>query len=111
MEKYDIFKSEGGYRVCLTTWGNGPVIDKCPWCKTLAEAKAVVRDKKFDDDTKDYRVFKPENDWMASFPSDDLYPDYPNFNTRAEAVEAVISEIEKLGYSREYILLRRKDLL
>ena len=68
MEKYDIFKSEGGYRVCLATYGDDPIIDRCPWCKTLADAKD-------------------------------------------EAVKAVISAMEKLGYTREYILYRRKDLL
>lgn len=111
MKKYDIFKSEGGYRVCLALWGDDPVISRCPWCKTLAGAKAVSRDAKFDDDTKDYGVFQADG-WIASLPSDTMsqYPDYFNYDTRDRAVEAVISTIEKMGYSREYILYRRKDL-
>ena len=110
MEKYDIFKSEGGYRVCLATYGDDPNIDKCPWCKTLSCAKAVARDAKFDNETGQYGVFYGEG-WMASLPSNDYETDYYSFGSRDEAVQAVISAIEKLGYTREYILRRRKDLL
>ena len=110
MEKYDVFKSEGGYRVCLATYGDDPIIDKCPWCKTLAGAKAVARDAKFDNETRQYGVFYGEG-WMASLPSNDYETDYYSFGSRDEAVQAVISAMEKLGYTREYILCRRKDLL
>lgn len=44
MEIYDIFKSEGGYRVCGATWAGGPVIDSSPWFATMEEAEAH-RDK------------------------------------------------------------------
>lgn len=39
MERYDIFKSEGGFRVCGGTWAGGPVIDSSPWYATLEEAE------------------------------------------------------------------------
>lgn len=78
MEKYDIFKSEGGYRVCLATYGDDPIIDRCPWCKTLADAKAVARDAKFDNETRQYGVFNGEG-WMASLPSNDYETDYYKF--------------------------------
>ena len=110
MEKYEVFKSDGGYRACLATWGDSPVIDKCPWCKTLAGAKSVARNAKFDSETKQYGIFNEGNGYIAALPSEDCEVDYFHFDTPAKAKAAVISAIEKLGYSRNYILYRRKDL-
>jgi hypothetical protein len=43
MNKYDVFKSEGGYRVCLGVWSGSPIISKCPWLETKEEAEELVR--------------------------------------------------------------------
>lgn len=110
MEQYDVFPSEGGYRVCLGIHNNNPVIDKCPWFKTKSGAKAVARETKFKNETRDYGVFKVGQQWIASLPGE-TKSNFCDYETRNEAVESVISAIEKLGYSREYILHRRKDLL
>ena len=42
MNKYDLFKSEGGYRVYLGVWSGSPVVS-CPWFETKEEAEELVR--------------------------------------------------------------------
>ena len=42
MNKYDLFKSEGGYRVYLGVWSGSPVVS-CPWLETKEEAEELVR--------------------------------------------------------------------
>ena len=39
MERFDIFKSEGGYRLALGIYNDSPVIDKSPWFETKEEAE------------------------------------------------------------------------
>lgn len=112
MKEYDIFKSEGGYRVCLGVYNDGPIMEHSPWFTDLSVAEAFARDKKFDDETGCYGAFRDGNGWIASLPTDDTFSqsDYYNFKKHSAAVEAVLAAIEKMGYSREYILHRRKDL-
>lgn len=40
MNKYDVFKSEGGFRVCGGVWAGGPIMAQSPWFATQAEAEA-----------------------------------------------------------------------
>jgi len=49
MEKYDIFKSEGGFRVCGSAWNGEPVIDASPWFPTLEQAEERARKMKAED--------------------------------------------------------------
>jgi hypothetical protein len=49
MERYDIFKSEGGYRVAKAVYNDGPVLDKCPWYPTQKKAEKA-RDKAMADE-------------------------------------------------------------
>lgn len=105
MEKYEVFKSEGGYRVCGAVWNNSPVMDKSPWYETKDGAESAAREIKFKDETRDYGVFRRGQTWIAS-----LSGTFYNFETRATAVESVISAIERFGYSRDYILQKRNDL-
>ena len=46
MKVYDIFASEGGFRVCGAVWAGGPVISASPWFKTREEAEVGVRKMK-----------------------------------------------------------------
>ena len=41
MNKYDLFKSEGGYRVYLGVWSGSPVVS-CPWFETKEETEELV---------------------------------------------------------------------
>ena len=43
MNRLDIFKSEGGYRLALGIWGDGPIISQSPWYKTKAAAEAAKK--------------------------------------------------------------------
>ena len=42
MNKYDVFISEGGYRVCLGVWNGSPIISNCPWFETKEETEELV---------------------------------------------------------------------
>jgi len=50
MEKYDVFTSEGGYRVAIGIYLDSPVMDTCPWFKDHETAeKYSALAKKYDD--------------------------------------------------------------
>lgn len=49
MKKYDIFKSEGGFRVCGSVWNGEPVIDVSPWFPTIEQAEERARKMKDED--------------------------------------------------------------
>ena len=48
MKPYDVFKSEGGYRVALSVYLGGPVMGNSPWFPTLEEAEEVAEQAKLD---------------------------------------------------------------
>lgn len=104
MKLYEVFKSEGGYRVCRSLWGDDcPVIDRCPWCKTEAQATAAAQFLRFEDGTSDVKLFR--NDyvvpacwtvmWQAKNFSllDDDYPSYP------DALRAAREIVKSRGFS------------
>lgn len=43
MDKFEIFKSEGGWRYCGALWAGNPVIDQSPWFATRREAEKAAR--------------------------------------------------------------------
>lgn len=45
MKKLDVFKSEGGFRVCEGLWGENPIMDQCPWFASEDEAKNYISEK------------------------------------------------------------------
>lgn len=105
MNIYDIFRSEGGYRVCKATWLDGPVINSCPWFETEEEAKNEVKKLKFKDCTDDIGMFQEEGGWIVEIGANFYF-----YDTEKEAKNRIISEIEKLGYERSYIFDNRHDL-
>ncbi len=111
MNIYDIFRSEGGYRVCKATWGNDPIISSCPWFETEEEAKNEVKKLKFEECTYDIRMFeefqafREKTKWVV-----EIGANCYTYDTKEEAKNRIISEIEKLGYERSYILDNRRDL-
>ena len=42
MKKYDVFKSENGYRVAKNIVNGGPVIENCPWYENKKAATAAA---------------------------------------------------------------------
>ncbi len=48
MKQYDIYKSDGGYRVACETCLGCPVTDSSPWFGTKAKAEAY-REKRIED--------------------------------------------------------------
>lgn len=58
MNVYDIFPSEGGYRVCFEIYRDNPVISKCPWYETMQEAEAALEAHKRSETAKK-RAEKP----------------------------------------------------
>lgn len=43
MQLFDVFKSEGGFRVCGALWAGGPVISSSPWFATREQAEASAQ--------------------------------------------------------------------
>lgn len=89
MRHYDIFKSEGGYRVGLAYHGDGPIIDHCPWFETEAQAKAHARYVETCEIWQKYGLFKASpGRWVVGVTSyDKLNPDFYDFDTYEEAKE------------------------
>ena len=42
MKKYEVFRSEGGYRVAADIVFGGPVIENCPWYENKKAATAAA---------------------------------------------------------------------
>jgi len=57
MERFDVFRSEGGWRVALSVVGENPVMDNSPWFETERAAKAFS--------AKKYRESDAESDQWA----------------------------------------------
>ena len=80
-------------------------ISSCPWFETEEEAKNEVKKLKFKDCTDDMRMFQEEAEWIV-----EIGANFYAYNTKEEAKNRIINEIEKLGYERSYILDNRRDL-
>lgn len=106
MEKYEVFKSEGGFRVCLGVYLNSPVISRSPWFETEEQADRFAFDSKFDDDVRECGAFYMDGSWMYVI-SGDFYA----ADNEEQAKSSVIRAISGMGYDVDYILKRRKDLL
>lgn len=105
MERYDIFESECGYRVCLGVYLNSPVMESSSWFETKEEAEAASKKTKFDDETRNMRKFKEDGEWMVV-----LDEEFFACRTEEEAKNKILKKIESLGYSRAFILNLRRDL-
>lgn len=120
MELYDVFKSEGGYRVCLGLWGNNPIIAKCPWYGTEKQVLYMAMYYKFKNQAKGFVASKGDPDICESpyvaiinvYKEDSYEPEQKiyGYNSLDGAKGRVVSEMMKLGYSKEFILRHRKDL-
>ena len=105
MKIFDIFKSEGGYRVCGAIWNSNPVIDRSPWYETLAEAESAQKSMMFKQDAQDVGVFQEsENYWIAQI-ADEFY----TANTKESACKIAIDYLLDFGWDLEYILSQRPD--
>jgi len=87
MNQYDIFKSEGGYRVALNVHNDSPVIDQSPWFETLVAAENFLLSKKFLRIKNKYEVFLQGDSWCSSYDSNGcgIDVDYVWFGTEWEA--------------------------
>ena len=106
MKKYDIFKSEGGYRVCLGLWGDNPVIKVCPWFEDEIEAMCAAKKFKFEDSSRDVAIFDHHDGSVAVQIGQELR----ETKSLDEAKKVAIEAIKKRGYSEKYILEHRPDL-
>jgi uncharacterized protein YegP (UPF0339 family) len=53
MKQGDIYKSEGGYRVAWSMWGDGPIITNSPWYATEQEAKSAIEAQRKENERQD----------------------------------------------------------
>nr|DAT51552.1 MAG TPA: hypothetical protein [Caudoviricetes sp.] len=104
MKMYEVFKSEGGYRVCCAMWaGDSPVIERCPWYETEAQAIAAAQFLRFEASAADVKLFW--NDyvtpacWTVMWDAKDfrlLTDDYPSY---PEALRAAREIVKSRGFS------------
>lgn len=94
MEHFDVFRSDGGWRVCGGIWAGGPILRQSPWFADEAQAKAVARQMRFNSDTYNMGVFREGDAWIASW-----HDEYHSFSNRKAAVEAVRSQIRAKGWT------------
>ena len=57
MKRYEIFASEGGYRIARALWGDSPIIRQCPWYATKAEAEKELEKIRKEDERRAKALF------------------------------------------------------
>lgn len=97
MKTYDIFISEGGYRVCGATWNDGPIMENSPWFETEEEAKAAAQEMRFKDAAHGCDIGKIDGQIMAIIPDEFII-----CKDLVEAQEIILDYLEKLGFNQEY---------
>lgn len=104
MNLYDVFKSEGGYRVCLQLWGTGdPIINYCPWYASEAQATANAQFLRFQRSTEDVALFWndyvfPEC-WTVMWNGASGSPLSADYQRYPDAVRAAREVVKSRGFS------------
>jgi hypothetical protein len=109
MEIYEVFKCEGGYKVCLVPWGENDYVcsgpGAAPWFATEAEAIDYSHRKRFSDVCENeigyFQV--DEGRWDAVYPTSPYGSDYASFDDKYSAASFCRKEIHKLGYTDDDI--------
>lgn len=97
MEIYDIFKSEGGYRVCGSTWNGGPVMRNSPWFETEEEAKVAAKEMQFRAASHGCDIGDIDGQLIAIIPDE-----YIMCKDREEARKIVLDYLGKCGFDPQY---------
>lgn len=106
MNQYDIFASEGGFRVCGGTYLGSPVIDASPWFPSIEAAEKGARKMRFDNCAKGIGVFEPEeNRWTLAI--GDKFYDVPD---HAHGIEGARKALVARGFTDAEIDAWRPDL-
>lgn len=105
MNQYDIFASEGGFRVCGGTYLGDPVIDASPWYPSIEEAEKGARKMRFDSFAKGVAVFEFDLRWTLAI-GNDFYA----VPSREQGVEEARKALVARGFTDAEIDAWRPDL-
>lgn len=103
MKLYDVFKSEGGYRVCCGLWNDNPIIAQCPWYETESLARGAAQRIRYENATEDVKICK--NDyvapvcWSVSFDGGECGSQWADYPTYPEALRAAREIVKSRGFS------------
>lgn len=103
MKLYEIFKSEGGYRVCCGLWNDNPIMDQSPWYETESLARDAAQSIRYKDATEDVKICK--NDyvvpacWSVSWSGDEYGSEWADYPTYPEALRAAREIVKSRGFS------------
>lgn len=103
MKKYDIFKSEGGYRVCGAVYLDEPILDLSPWFETTEEAEEAAKAMEFKDISGFCQMFFMDGIWGLYTPFD--LENFTFFDDRATAQTRLIDYmVAHSSLDRDYIV-------
>ena len=103
MKLYEVFKSEGGYRVCCGLWHGNPIMDQSPWYETEALARDAAQSIRYKRETEDVKIFK--NDyvvpvcWSVNWTGDEYGSEWADYSPYLEALRAAREIVKARGFS------------
>lgn len=103
MKLYEVFKSEGGYRVCCGLWHGNPIMGQSPWYETEALARDAAQSIRYKRETEDVKIFK--NDyvvpvrWSVNWTGDEYGSEWADYSTYPEALRAAREIVKARGFS------------
>lgn len=103
MKLYEVFKSEGGYRVCCGLWNDNPIIAQCPWYETEPLARDAARRIRYKDVTEDVQIFKNDyvvpTRWSVNWDGGESGSQWADYPTYPEALRAARKIVKSRGFS------------
>lgn len=103
MNLYDVFKSEGGYRVCCGLWNDNPIIAQCPWFETESLARGAAQRIRYKAAAEDVKICK--NDyvtpvcWSVNWDGGESGSQWSDYPTYPEALRAAREIVKSRGFS------------
>ena len=95
MELYDVFKSEGGFRVAGAVYNDCPVMDRSPWFETREEADEAAKEMRFRDATCNICIFEEYPGSWIILCGDVFY----TAESKEKAIKIARTEIINMGFS------------
>lgn len=103
MKLYDVFKSEGGYRVCCGLWNDNPIIAQCPWYETESLARDAARRIRYKDVTEDVQICKNDyvvpTRWSVNWDGGESGSQWSDYPTYPDALRAAREIVKSRGFS------------
>lgn len=102
MKLYEVFRSEGGYRVCGGLWNDNPIMDQCPWYETESLARDAAQSIRYKRETEDVKILKNDyvvpSRWTVTW-SDEYGSEWADYPTYPETLRAAREIVKSRGFS------------